>query len=363
MKICHIITGLGFGGAERLLVNFSNIHSKEHEVYIVYLKELTALVPELDPAITVKYIPLQWNTANKLKKYLAEIKPDVVHTHLGHADLLGLWISRNKPYKLFCTMHNIWFKWNQIDHFIFVAYRFLLNVWAKRTQVINISRVVQAHVVNTLRVAPSRAHLLYNGIPALITDPKQASSDLYNELGIDKNQFNVLFVGRLAPQKSITTLLLAASMLKDKIQNLKVYIVGEGQLEQELKAQCENLQLNHLVDFRKPISSPEKYFACCDVFVLPSIFEGMGIVLLEAFRAKLPVVVSNVEGPKELVKDKHTGLVFEPGDHNGLAERIMTYYDNPGLRTELGKNGFDFYNERFRIEDYAFNLLKLYTSA
>ena len=363
MKICHIITGLGFGGAERLLVNFSNLHSLNHEVYIIYLKDLTALVPALDPAITLKYIPLKWDTASELSRYLADIKPDIVHTHLGHADLLGLWVSRNKPYKLFCTMHNIWFKWNRMDHFIFMAYRFLLNVWVKQTQVINISRVVQAHVINTLRVPTNRAHLLYNGIPALKADPKQQSADLYKELGIDKNQFNVLFVGRLAPQKSVNTLLLAASLLKDKVQNFKVYIVGEGQQEQELKEQCESLHLNHLVEFRKPTSNPEKYFACCDVFVLPSIFEGMGIVLLEAFRANLPVVVSNVEGPKELVEDNHTGLVFEPGDYEGLAEKILTYYQNPSLRTGIGKNGFDFYNERFRIEDYASNLLKLYTSA
>ncbi|PKV62737.1 glycosyltransferase family 4 protein [Pontibacter ramchanderi] len=362
MKICHIITGLGFGGAERLLVNFSNLHAKEHEVYIVYLKELTALVPELDPSITLKYIPLKWNAAYNLKKYLADIKPDVVHTHLGHADLLGLGVSYNMPYKLFCTMHNIWFKWNKVDQFIFLAYRFLLNVWVKRTHVINISRVVQTHVVNTLRVPSKRTHLLYNGIPALKTDPKQASPDLFKEMGIDPAHFNVLFVGRLAPQKSVSTLLLAANLLQNKIQNLKIYLVGEGQLENELKTLCESLGLQHLVEFRKPTPNPEKYFACCDVFVLPSIFEGMGIVLLEAFRAKLPVVVSNVEGPKELVQDKHTGLVFEPGDYNALAEKILKYHNTPELREELGKNGFDFYNEQFRIEDYASNLLKLYTS-
>ncbi|PRY12309.1 glycosyltransferase involved in cell wall biosynthesis [Pontibacter ummariensis] len=361
MKICHIITGLGFGGAERLLVNFSNIHSEcGHQVYVLYLKDITSLKDALHPSVETIHVPLNNKTSSRIRKLLGEIKPDVVHTHLGHADLLGLWAARGLDLKLFCTMHNIWFKWNWKDKIIFKAYKFLFRTVARKCKVIAISNVVKKHVVETLKVPSNRVHLLYNGIPSALPNCQNNSLDLRRALKISTKNFNVLFVGRLEPQKSVDTLLKAVSLLKDKIPSIKLLLVGEGSLRAELERLALELGLKDIVEFRGVTLKPEEYFAVCDLFVLPSIFEGMGIVLLEAFRASLPVIASNTEGPGELITHGQTGLLFEPLQHKELANLMYKFYLSPSLLKEIGENGNKFYKENFKIEDYAAKLEELY---
>src|SRR5687768_2336977 len=114
MIICQVITTLVYGGAEKLLVNFTNVLADKHEIHVIYLKGEPKLKSFLDKSIKVHYIPLGIRCPSRLRKLLKTLKPDIVHTHLGHADLLGLWACRGLPLKRFCTMHNVYFKWNWI---------------------------------------------------------------------------------------------------------------------------------------------------------------------------------------------------------------------------------------------------------
>lgn len=360
MKIVHIITALGFGGAEKLLVNLTSLQVLSHQVAIIYLKDETGLKPLLHPDITCHYVPIGTSTARKLRQKLKEIMPDVVHTHLGHADLLGLWACRNLPVKLFCTMHNIWFKWNWKDRIIFKTYTFLLNTVASHCKVICISGVVADHVRRRLSVPESRIHLMYNAIPRSNYD--KSRNEARQDLNISASSFCLLFVGRLSLQKSVDTLLRAAALVRPEVPNLKVLIVGEGGLRPELERLCHALQLNEVVEFRGTTFFPDQYFVSADVFVLPSLFEGMGIVLLEAFRAGLPIVASNVEGPKELVKDRETGLLFEPKQPQQLAALIKKLYEDENLRSRLGRKGKDEFENKFEMEQYVKQVEALYFS-
>lgn len=359
MKICHIITGLGFGGAERLLVNLTNIQCKEHEVHILYLKNITNLAREFEPSIKLHFIPLGLGTITNIRTYLKSEKPDVVHTHLGHADLIGMLATTGLNVKRFCTMHNIWFKWDWKDQIIFSAYTAILKTVARNCHIIAISTSVKEHIIKRLGVAEKNTYLLYNSIP--VSSPAMKSEEQARlEINIDKNNFNVLFVGRLAKQKSVDTLLKAAAKLKELIPNLKVLIVGEGDLEAELKATSKKLRLEDVVEFRGATLQPEVYFSLCDLFVLPSVFEGLGIVVLEAFRAKIPVIATNIEGPKELILPGQTGLLFTPLNHEELSENIYKLYLDDALRLKLSTEAYNSYNSNFRIEDYTQRLESLY---
>jgi len=358
MRICHIITAFGYGGAEKLLVDLVNIQLKNHEVHIVYLKDEPLLLPLITGTVQLHKVNLDIRCAHNLRKFIKILNPDIIHTQLGHADLIGLWASRNLKAKQFCTMQNIWFKWNWMDYLIFFIYSIIFNTVAKNCKVIAISKSVFSHVEKVLKVPNSRIILMHNSIPTVVVE--KSKEKIREELYIPSDAFCVLFVGRLALQKSVETLLYATKELEGKIENLQILIVGTGVLKDKLENLTKELEISEVVVFAGNSNEVEKYFASADVFVLPSVFEGLGMVILEAFRASLLTIATNVEGPKELIKDGYNGLLFEPKDHKKLAEHILQIYRNPELRKKIGENGYRSYDNKYDIITYAKQLEALY---
>lgn len=354
MKIVHVITAFGIGGAEKLLLNIINKQIEKHEVHLIYLKPINDLVQYLDNRVQVSQIPFGLSITLKLKDYFSKTQPDIIHSHLGHADLASMWAVKSLNVKLFCTMHNIYFKQNFIDLFFFKAYRFLFKKLSPNIKVISISKSVEIHVINVLGLPKEQSYLLYNAIPQIhFEKPKQ--------LNVTSHNVNLLFVGRLVKQKSIHTLLNAIKLLKQK--NISLTIVGEGVLEKELKEYAIKNGIEDKVVFVGKQLNPYPYYKKADIFVLPSIWEGFGIVILEAFRAKTAVIASNIEGPSELITHKKNGLLFPVKNDCELAKNIELLIDNIELRNSIAKEGYKSFKEKFHIDTYVQNLEKLYTNA
>lgn len=360
MVICQIITTLVYGGAERLLVNFSNILAENHELHIIYLKEEPKLKPFLNEKIEVHFVPLGWDCAVEIRRLVRSLNPDVVHTHLGHADLIGMWACRGLGVRLFCTMHNVYFKWNWIDKIIFFAYFMSFKTYAKRCKVSCISNAVAKHVKKTLGVSEKNISINFNAIPDLLQTASKPQ--LRTELGINEFDFVLLTVGRLRIQKSQEILLRAIPLIRDKVNNLKVLIVGEGELKESLQSLSRDLKIEDIVEFVGGTNYPEKYLAACDVFVLPSVFEGLPTVVLEAFRASIPVIASNIDGTNELIQDGMNGLLFKSKDYHELASSVLRLYHSDLLREKLGKEGHKAYQSNFNISVYAKEIESLYTA-
>jgi len=352
MIIVHIITAFGIGGAEKLLLNVMNKQVKEHSVYLIYLKPLNCLISEIDARIEVKNIPISFSTVSKLKKYYKRIKPDIIHTHLGHADILGSWSARNLDVKVFCTMHNIYFKKNFLDAVFFEIYKLLFLTVVKRGHIISISKAVENHVLNRLQIPKYRSHLLLNAIPL--------KEILFNKRSSEK--INLLFVGRLEKQKSIETLLKAVENLKTiKLKKeFQLIIVGDGKLKNELEQLMKQLKLGTVVTFVGEQKYIDSYYEQADIFILPSIWEGFGIVILEAFRSKVAVIASNIEGPAELIKNEVNGLLFKPKDHIQLSEKIVQLINNKKLRAKIAHNGYLTFTKKYQIDNYVEKLNELY---
>lgn len=352
MKIIHIITAFGFGGAEKLLLNTINLQIKEHKVYLIYLKPIDNLVSELSKDVNIVYFPINYFTIKKLKTYFIKINPDIIHTHLGHADIFGLISAKKSNAKIFCTMHNIYFKKNLLDKLIFKVYRYVL---LKNINVISISKSVQNHVIDRLKVPKSRAFLLPNAIPYKTYKIKEKKS----------GKINLLFIGRLEKQKSLDTLLKAIYLLRNKEPSisLELDIVGDGSLKDQLIALANTLQLENTVRFIGSKKNVDDYYQIADIFILPSIWEGFGIVILEAFRSKVSVIASNIEGPSELIKDGYNGLLFKPLDEVELSEKILELITNIEKRKWIARNGYNTFVENYHIDDYVRKLNKIYEDA
>jgi glycosyltransferase involved in cell wall biosynthesis len=148
-------------------------------------------------------------------------------------------------------------------------------------------------------------------------------------------------VARLSAQKGLDVLIDSVAILRRRgtTPRARFFIVGDGELREQLEAQIARLDVGdevHMVGARPPDEVPD-WLACADVFVLPSHYEGMSLAVLEAMATGLPVVVSRVSGTAELVPDAEHGSVVEPGDAEGLADAVTALLGGPERRRRMGE--------------------------
>ena len=213
---------------------------------------------------------------------------------------------------------------------------------------------------NVLKVKSKNSVLIYNGIPNV--EISETTEEIRESFGLTTDDFVILFVGRLRIQKSVDTLIEAISLIHKKIISPKVLLVGEGPEYSYLNEKVNKLGLEKVVRFEGTTLSPERYFKIANIFVLPSVFEGLGLVILEAFRAQIPVIASRIEGPEELIVDKENGCLFEPKNFEELASLMLKLYEHPEKSRVIAANGNRAFNEEFNISKYADSLNLLYSN-
>jgi glycosyltransferase involved in cell wall biosynthesis len=149
----------------------------------------------------------------------------------------------------------------------------------------------------------------------------------------------VLFVGRLVAQKDLTNLLTATFHVLREHPNVLFLIVGSGDKEGEAKSFAQKLGIDSIVVFTGPIPYDQipSYFAACDLFVLPSVYEGNARVLAEAAAAAKPVVATDVSGTQDTVIDGETGYIVPVGQPEALARGMIRLLDNPARAVEMGR--------------------------
>lgn len=173
--------------------------------------------------------------------------------------------------------------------------------------------------------------------------------------GVDVNEFRpcddwpaddgyILFVGRLVKQKGVEYLLRAIYQAKEQFPDLRLKIVGMGELESALKRLCTNFMISDRVEFLDWKSGQElvRLYQKAQMVIIPSIYEPFGMTALEALACQRPVVASRVGGLQEIIQHKTTGFLAEPKDPLDLAQWIMTLLSSPDLRNEMGEAGRKF---------------------
>jgi glycosyltransferase involved in cell wall biosynthesis len=159
----------------------------------------------------------------------------------------------------------------------------------------------------------------------------------------------VLFVGRLAPEKDIPTLLRAVPLLADRRPGARVVIVGQGQEDARLRQMATEMGLGERVVFAGAVSSEElpSYFRACDVFVLPSIYEGIPTVLVEAAASGKPVVSTRTRNVEDVVQDGQTGCIVPVRDPSSLAKALACVLADPARAAQMGQAGREWVQARF----------------
>ena len=169
------------------------------------------------------------------------------------------------------------------------------------------------------------------------------------------SQFTILTVARLTAQKSIDTLIDALAILRDRGSAARLEIVGDGPARAALEQQTRALTLQERVTFLGALAQKElpPHYAACAVFVLPSIREGMGLVLAEALLCGAPVIAANSGGVTDIVKEGETGLLVPERDAHALADAVEKILNDRALAARLASNGAAWVRERYTRERVA----------
>lgn len=369
MRILHIITGLNYGGAEKLLLDLCKEQIKKNDIYVIYLKTDGKMKEKfITENINVIKIPLKrFNVLSVILKICIFIKKhniNVVHTHCAHANFIG------RTSAILCsvdcivtTIHNTdrWVSKQGLKYDALRFYeRFLIN--RSNSYAIAISDAVKEYIVNNEKISADKIIVIKNAVNAKnIIDISNEKID--KKYKISNYDFVICNVGRLVEQKGQIYLLKALKYLINdkKISNIKCFIVGDGDQKSNFEEYIIDNNLEKNVYLTGLQQNPYKYIKASNIFVMPSLWEGFGIVILEAFALKVPVLTTNVDGLKELVIDKYNGKCISSGDYKLLAEEILKFYNNYYDIHKFVENSSTILCN-FTIQKYYINVSNMYKS-
>lgn len=359
MKVLFVITGLGMGGAQHVVANLADELVKlGHEAKIAYLTGEGVVLPK-SKSIEVVAIGMQGKIGFlsayfKLRKLVQEFSPDVVHSHMVHANLTSRLLRLTvKIPKLVCTAHNN----NEGGRHRMLAYRITDKLADIST---NVSQDAVNNFIAKGAVKQGRMLAIPNGIDVNTFFYSSNTRDaIRNELNITDKKI-ILAIGSLDVQKDYPNLLQAIYLLAQQRDDFKVFIVGDGPLKSELSLLVKTLKIDSFVEFLGIRRDVPALMSAADLFVLSSAWEGFGLVVAEAMACERVVVATDCGGVSEVVGSN--GFLLEPQNSPLLADSLNNALNlNELEQSEIGvaarQRVVDYYSLDTNVDAY----LELYS--
>jgi glycosyltransferase involved in cell wall biosynthesis len=231
------------------------------------------------------------------------------------------------------------------------------------TLIVTITKYSQAKIRQFYDVDQAKIRIVPNGVDTEKFTPSGDCESIRQRIGVG-NRPCVLFVGSIIPRKGVGYLVEAAKQVIKEDRETLFVVVGNGPLRNRMMYDVKAANLTNNFEFIIGVSEQDlpALYRSADVFVLPSIQEGQGIVLLEAQSSSKPVVAFNVGGVREAVRHGETGLLMNP-NIDKLAEAILRLLSDEPLRVRMGAQGRDFVQKEFSWDACARKLLQVYREA
>jgi glycosyltransferase involved in cell wall biosynthesis len=342
MRILFLSTSMGMGGADSQLLSAAReMISRGHDVLIVSMTPLGPMGQEArNTGIPTESLELKRGVPDprgltRLARLVRAWKPDVVHSHMVHANLLARALRLVAPVPaLVSTIHNIY----EGGWLRMAAYRWTNGLVDHMTIV---SEAASDHFVAKGIVPQRLLTVIPNGVdPALFrTVPAEARQAFRRSVGLD-HEFVWLAVGRFEIAKDYPNMLRAFARLRERHAGAVLLLVGRGSLQAETEAMAGSLGLGGSVKFLGVRSDVPEIMSAADGYVMSSAWEGMPMVLLEAAAAGLPIVATTVGGNREVVLDGKSGYLVPPGDSEALGSAMGRLMELPeDERGAMGEQG------------------------
>jgi glycosyltransferase involved in cell wall biosynthesis len=346
-KVLQLVEGFNFGGAEsKLLELVQHMDRTRFETMVMSLglgNEIEDQFQKLDCRVITYYRQkrVDLDLLKRLREFIHEEKIDIVMTTLFYADVLGALAGHKGGAKGVFSWETISSpKW-LVPHRLY-AYRYAIR---KVDKVISVSQATADWLVQKRKVPPQKITIIPYGVNLEKFKPGPGEITR-SDIGIETDDVVIGQVSRLTEQKGHTYLIDAAKLVVRQFPRVKFVLAGDGPLRNQLEAQIrQNGLQDHfiLLGFRRDVPELLRLF---DIFALPSLYEGLPNVVLEAMATALPVVATPVDGTKEAVADGETGLLVPEKDSGRLAKALLSLLQNNEKRIRMGQNA------RQRVENH-----------
>jgi glycosyltransferase involved in cell wall biosynthesis len=285
----------------------------------------------------------------RLTAFLSRSQYSIVHTHTSKPGIVGTLAARRVGIPaIIHTVHLFPFheETGRIATAAYVGAERLAARWCGR--IVTVSEFQRDWALRMGIGRPEQIVAIPNGVPTERATSTRSRAQVRAELGIGE-AFMMLSTGRLAEQKGLEHLIRAASLLRPEMPSAKVVLAGDGPLAQRLAKLISDLGLEDMVTLLGFRSDVGDLLAAADLVVLPSLWEGLSISLLEAMAAGKPVVTTTLGSNREVTNNGETAVLVPPKDPVSLAAAIRTLSTDRSRLEELGKRGREVQVERYTM--------------
>jgi len=332
-------------------------------------KEKDVKIFGIEPLVTIHRIPHTLSLPIlQMSQIVKEQNIDVIHalndhsTNVATAALISKVLGRPFVY----TLQGIT---TRIGHFLVDSTVSLYDLTVERwiageaRKVILLAKGLTSAAVNRLKIEPSKIAVVPSGVDYSRFNPelpsvKEKASKLKDELNLN-NEIIIGYVGRLFPAKGLTYLFSALKKIQDKHSNVVLLVIGDGAQRDDLEAMAKDLKIKTIFAGFQRDTVP--FYLLMDIFVLPSLFEGLPNVVLEAMAMKKAIIATNVGGNPELIEDGQNGFLVPPRNVESLANDINTLILDANLREKMGCANRRMIEEKFGWDVVIPNIEKVYT--
>ncbi len=363
--VLHLINYLGNGGSEKYILSLAEkLHGKSCRFYTAYSDEGSGLKSFEEAHIDLFRLnmrnPFDIRAALELKALCSRLSVDVIHSHFLRENYIGILskILGNKV-KIINTRHMLF----ENSSSVILANRLLTRYNRK---IIAVSGKVREQLLRE-GIRPKKVKLIYNGV-----DLEQWASPcaltFRKENGISDDEFVSTSVARFSPEKGHAFFLDAIRQFKDVIKTcdeplgkFRFVLAGDGELLVSMREKAKKLDLENEILFPGYVSDIKNLLRSSDLFVSHSSCEALGISILEAMAAGLPVISTDSGGTREIINgEPKTGILVEYGDKPALADSLISLIRNKELREQYISKGHIVIREQFSLDKTSEETYNLY---
>lgn len=364
MKCLHVLPMNKLSGAEKLVLILCK-NMKKYEPIVACGGENLKSIFESEEIKSYSIDFINNNILKNIRELRNIIKQNnikIVHAHDNNASVISYLTKRlyRLDIKVISHIHNCypWLEGNtktkKIDTFFRRRYdyniacgKLVYDYYTKYTDYINESNTIS--LSNAIDIDEIKAY-----VSAVNID------EVYQEFNIPKDKTILGFIGRLSEQKGIVPFIEELKYHKDKFSDCKILLVGNGEQEETIKTIVKEYNLEELFIFTGYQDNVYKFYKAIDIFFLPSLYEGLPMVILEAISFNKPIVSMNVGSINELIINEYSGILIEKGDYRTFISNLIRIKENYRLREEYSVNAYKIVLAKYSISSYARKIKKIY---